>query len=104
MPSHEGRDGQPRGALDAGLSEDQTLGLLREVARGDSGVTQRRVAAALGVSKREARRCLLCAKRQGLLGETVDDRPSAPGRRLFWLTLDRGRGELERLERVARPR
>jgi len=94
----------PAASLESrGLSDGQTLRLLHELDRGDGGVTQRRIAAVLGISKREARRCLLAAKRHGMVGETVDDRPSAPGRRLFWLTLDVGRSELERLEQVGRP-
>lgn len=99
-----GGEGEPGPLEAAGLDDEQAVRLLREVAGGDGGVTQRGVAAALGVSKREARRCLLAAKRAGIVGETCDDRPSARGRRLFWLTLDRGRGELERLESARRAR
>ncbi len=95
------RSGPPEGFA---TSEEQAARLIREVARSRGGVTQRRIAAVLGISKRDARRCLVAAKRAGIVGETVEDNPSAPGRRLFWLTLDRGRRELDRLDRVERLR
>ena len=99
-------DGQ--GQPDAGgasadfrMNQQQVLVLLRLVEQRDSGVTQRAVAEALAISKHEARRCLRALKRRGLVGETIDEQPSTPGRRLFWLTV-LGSGELQRLERAAK--
>lgn len=66
-------------------------------ARPDGQATQREVADALGLSKVEARRRLRAAVGRGLVTETIDDSPAAPRRRLFSLTPDRGRRELDRL-------
>lgn len=76
----------------------EMLTLLRALdARPDGQATQREVAAALGVSKVEARRRMRAAVEEDLVAETIDDSPAAPRRRLFSLTPDRGRTELDRL-------
>lgn len=82
----------------------EMLALLRALdARADGEATQREVAVALGLSKVEARRCLRAAVGEGLVTEKIDDSPAAPRRRLFSVTTDRGRRELDRLTRRDRP-
>lgn len=80
------------------MDEGERLALLRAVDSAPGGaVTQRQVAVALTVSKIEARRRLRAATQQGLVRQRIDDSPAAPRRRLYSLTADLGRAELERL-------
>lgn len=86
-------------------SEDDKLDLLNAVISGPGRrSTQRHVARILGITKVEARRRLKAAVTEGLVEERLEQTSAAPGRRVFWLSRDRGERELDRLKRVGRVR